>query len=75
MAAQYEKRVLTMNAWGQKQGYPPFCEVVTQINKTGTPNEGWEKDRVPTCTSRILEGRSGTQGNNNKTGLQALNRK
>ena len=30
MAAQYEKRVLTMNAWGQKQGYPPFCEVVTQ---------------------------------------------
>ena len=27
------------------------------------PNEGWEKDRVPTCTSRILEGRSGTQGN------------
>ena len=30
MAAQYEKRVLTMDAWGQKQGYPPFCEVVTQ---------------------------------------------
>ena len=31
--------------------------------KTDKPNEGWEKDRVPTCTSRILEGRSGTQGN------------
>ena len=30
------------------------------LNKTDTPNEGWEKDRVPTCTSRILEGRSGT---------------
>ena len=25
-------------------------------------NEGWEEDRVPTCTSRILEGRSGAQG-------------
>ena len=24
------------------------------INTTDTPNEGWEKDRVPTCTSRIL---------------------
>ena len=24
MAAQYEKRVLTMDAWGQKQGYPPL---------------------------------------------------
>ena len=23
-------RVLTMNAWVQKQGYPPFCKVVTQ---------------------------------------------
>ena len=58
VAAQYEKRVLAMNAWGQKQGYPPFCEVVTQedglVNKTDTPNKGWEKDRVPTCTSRIL---------------------
>ena len=31
--------------------------------KTDKPNEGWEEDRVPTCTSRILEGRSGTQGN------------
>ena len=27
---------------------------VARINKTGTPNEGWEKDRVPTCASRIL---------------------
>ena len=26
------------------------------------PNKGWEKDRVPTCTSRISEGRSGAQG-------------
>ena len=24
------------------------------INKTDTPNKGWEKDRVPTCASRIL---------------------
>ena len=24
-------RVLTMNAWVQKQGYPPFCKVVTQV--------------------------------------------
>ena len=31
--------------------------------KTLNPNEGWEEDKVPTCTSRILEGRSGTQGN------------
>ena len=30
--------------------------------KTDKPNEGWEEDRVPTCTSRILEGRSGTTG-------------
>ena len=29
--------------------------------KTDTPNEGWDEDRVPTCTSRILEGRSGGQ--------------
>ena len=29
--------------------------------KTDTPNEGWDKDRVPTCTSRILEERSGGQ--------------
>ena len=25
-----------------------------EINKTATPNKGWEKDRVPTCASRIL---------------------
>ena len=29
--------------------------------KTDTPNEGWDEDRVPTCTSRILEERSGGQ--------------
>ena len=27
--------------------------------KTERPNEGWDEDRVPTCTSRILEERSG----------------
>ena len=31
--------------------------------KTDKPDEGWGEDRVPNRTSRILEGRSGTQGN------------
>ena len=26
--------------------------------KTDKPTEGWEEDKVPTCTSRILEGRT-----------------
>ena len=26
----------------------------SSINKTHTPNKGWEKDRDPTCASRIL---------------------
>ena len=30
-------------------------------SKTDTPNEGWDEDKVPTCTSRILEERSGGQ--------------
>ena len=25
------------------------------MNKTHTPNKGWEKDRVPTCASRIYD--------------------
>ena len=59
MAAQYEKRVLTMNAWGQKQGYPPFCEVVTQ--EDGLANlqlivdkvRGKEVPRVPAVSAFI----------------------
>ena len=30
-----------------------------QTNQT----EGWAEDKVPTCASRVLEGRSGKQGN------------
>jgi len=42
---------------------PVPCRV-KERKKTDKPNEGWEEDRVvPTCTSRILEGRSGTPGN------------
>ena len=59
MAAQYEKRVLTMDAWGQKQGYPPFCEVVTQ--EDGLANlqlivdkvRGKEVPRVPAVSAFI----------------------
>jgi len=59
VAAQYEKRVLTMNAWGQKQGYPPFCEVVTQ--EDGLANlqlivdkvRGKEVPRVPAVSAFI----------------------
>ena len=35
--------------------------VQKERKKTDTPNEGWDEDRVPTCTSRILEERSGGQ--------------
>ena len=59
MAAQYEKRVLTMDAWVQKQGYPPFCEVVTQ--EDGLANlqlivdkvRGKEVPRVPAVSAFI----------------------
>ena len=52
--------------WGPS-GFPLGCRKLSYYiyrpsrKKTDT-NEGWV-DRVPTCTSRILEGRSGTQGN------------
>ena len=32
--------------------------VPKERKKTDTPNEGWDGDRVPTCTSRILESRA-----------------
>ena len=71
MAAQYEKRVLTMDAWGQKQGYPPFCEVVTQ--EDGLANlqlivdkvRGKEVPRVPAVSAfffRVLRGHDDRRG-------------
>ena len=38
-----------------------LAERQKERKKTDTPNEGWDEDRVPTCTSRILEERSGGQ--------------
>ena len=38
-----------------------FLSSKKERKKTDTPNEGWDEDRVPTCTSRILEERSGGQ--------------
>ena len=42
--------------------YSPSGARASERKKTGKQNEGWEEDKhkVPTCTSRILEGRSGT---------------
>ena len=33
---------------------PPSPGIKKERNKTDKPNEGWEEDKVPTCTSRIL---------------------
>ena len=39
----------------------PGCEVNDCTpSAPSAPNKGWEKDRVPTCASRILQGRSGS---------------
>ena len=46
-----------------KNKLPFISRGETERKKTDQPNEGWGEDKVPTCTSRVLEGRSGTQGN------------
>ena len=42
--------------------------LTAERKKTEQANEGWEKDRAPTCTSRILEGRSGDTGERERGG-------
>ena len=33
---------------------PKHRHLLKERKKTDTPNEGWDEDRVPTCTSRIF---------------------
>ena len=57
----------TSSGRGQVRAERILTQLGTGLARTGNntglkerkPPDNWEDDRVPTCTSRILEGRSG----------------
>ena len=53
--ASDKEHQVRFNLWLKADGFKgKVILFAAALNKTDTPNKGWEKDRVPTCASRIL---------------------